>query len=128
MKIRLVHVSMGLFVIVFGLSAVSCTKNVRVADPFNNARLVPPYTSYESGPTDRISVQYAVIEIARQVGLEYDWDKSFKNTSPVCQQWLRPEITGTSFPHAMELILKPVNLTYTIENRKIVLGRLLSKE
>jgi len=105
--------------------AAGCATQVPVAYPLGNpVTLVPPYASVPSGdPTDRISVQYAVIDIAKQVGLGYDWDTSFKNTDPICRTWIRPKIKNKSCHKALEKILKPVHLTYSVESGKIVLHR-----
>ncbi len=100
-----------------------CVRRGPVADPLGNVTLVPPYAPAQPGErTDRISVQYAVIAVANQVGLGYDWDISYKNTNPVCRQWIAPVIVRKTFPHALEMILGPVNLTYTVWNGKIILG------
>jgi hypothetical protein len=109
--------------IALGLSTAGCPKQARVADPLGNVTLVPPYpVDYPGAPSDRISVQYAVIAVAKQVGVDYDWDTSFKSTDPVCRQWITPVIQNRPFPQALDMILGPVNLSYTIVNGKIILG------
>ena len=110
---------------VIALMAEGCATQVPVAYPLSNpVTLVPPYTSVPSGdPAGRISVQYAVIEIAKQVGLDYDWDISFKNTDPICRTWIKPKIKNKSCHKALQKILKPVHLTYSVEFGKIVLHR-----
>jgi hypothetical protein len=124
MKARFFYVSAIVFLIAFGLSAAGYAKRASVADPLGNVTLVPPYPAdYPEARTDKISVQYAVIAIARQTGIQYDWDTSFKNTDPVCRQWITPVILRRPFPQALEMILKPVNLKYTISNGKIILGK-----
>jgi hypothetical protein len=126
MRTRLLAVSVFLAVLVLGLSSVGCVQRASVADPLRNVTITSPYPrDYPDAPTDKISVQYAVIAVARQVGIAYDWDPSFKNTDPVCRQWITPQIVRMPFPQAMEMILRPVGLTYTIINGKIVLGRRL---
>jgi len=97
-----------------------------IANPLGNVTVTSPYPQdYPDAPADKISVQYAVIAVARQVKVEYDWDSSFKNTDPECRRWITPQIVRMPFPQAMEMILKPAGLTYTIINGKIVLGRRL---
>jgi hypothetical protein len=126
MRTRLLAVSVFLVVFVLGLSSVGCMQRAGIANPLGNVNITSPYPrDYPDAPTDRISVQYAVIAVARQVGIQYDWDPSFKNTDPVCRQWITPQIVRMPFPQAMEMILGPVGLTYTIINGKIVLGRRL---
>jgi len=97
-------------------------KSVDASSP--RVTLVPPYPpSYPGAPTDRLSVQYAVIELAKQAGLDYDWDQSFKNTNPVCRKWVTPRISQMPFREAMNSILTPLGLTYTLQGSKVVLSR-----
>ena len=107
-----------------GLSAAGCSKKAEVADPLGNITLVPPYPSaYPGAPTDKISVQYAVIEVARQAGIGYEWNTSAGNADPVRRQWIAPVISNQPLSKALEMILKPVNLTYTIADGKIIIGQ-----
>ncbi|HQU45104.1 MAG TPA: hypothetical protein PK867_19980 [Pirellulales bacterium] len=46
-------------------------------------KLNAPYPAPEGGTSDRISVQYAVIEVVQQAGLRYDFKTSFRNTDPL---------------------------------------------
>lgn len=93
-----------------------------VADPRGNVTLASPYhPAYPGAPTNKISVQYAVIAVAMRVGLGYDFGTSLKNEDPVFMQWIPPEIVRRPFPQAMEMILKPVNLSCSVLNGKIVL-------
>jgi len=85
--------------------------------------LVPPYdSSYPGAPTDRLSVQYAVGAIAKQVGLAYDFAASNRNTDPIARQWIIPSIKNKSGREALDLILKPLKVVYWIDSGKIVLG------
>ncbi|MCH8828044.1 MAG: hypothetical protein IID45_00550 [Planctomycetes bacterium] len=86
--------------------------------------LTAPYpASYKGAPRDKISVQYAVIEIAKQVGLRYDFKSSYANTNPICRRWVRPRIRNQTYQKALVSILRPVGLTYRITNGVIVLRR-----
>jgi len=86
--------------------------------------LTKPYpSSYRGAPTDRISVQYAVIELGKQAGFQYEWKESYKNTDPICRQWVYPEIKNEPFRSAMRKILSPVGLTYELCGNTIVLKR-----
>ncbi|MCA9072057.1 MAG: STN domain-containing protein, partial [Planctomycetaceae bacterium] len=86
--------------------------------------LTKPYSDrYRNAPRDKISVQYAVIEIAKQVGLRYDFDQTLKNTDPLSRRWIYPDIKNETFRDALEGILKPLNLTYQIHDGVIVLER-----
>jgi hypothetical protein len=110
-----------------GLIVAGCVKQVQVADPsVKYVTLVAPYIGLPPGErTDRISIQYAVIEVARQAGFGYDWDKSFANTNPACRLFIRPNIKNKPFQKAMSKILKPAGLTYRIEAGKVILLRRL---
>ena len=39
--------------------------------------------------SEQASVQDIVRALAEQVGLRYDWQKSFDQTDPICRQWVR---------------------------------------
>ena len=86
--------------------------------------LTAPYPlSYPGAPRDKISVQYAVNEIAKQVGLKYDYKTSYRNTNPICRRWVRPHIRNRPCRRALESILRPVGLTFQTHNGVIVLIR-----
>jgi len=83
-----------------------------------------PYPeSYQGAPTDKISVQYAVIEVLKQVGASYNWGDSFRNTDPICRRWIRPSIQNLTCEEALREILDPVGLTFQIIRGKVVLTR-----
>lgn len=93
-------------------------------DGASKVTLTTPYPqSYSGAPTDRISVQYAVIEVAKQAGVPYNWDASYKNTNPVCRRWVYPSIKNKSFESAMRMILRPVGLTYELVDGQIELKK-----
>lgn len=88
--------------------------------------LVKPYPlSYKGATSDKLAVQYAVLELSKQVGLKYNWDESFKNTAPLCQQWVEPDIKGKPFSAAMRELLAPVGLTYEVRGNATVLKNLI---
>jgi hypothetical protein len=83
-----------------------------------------PYPkSYDGASTDRMSLQYAVIELAQQAGLGYNWDQSYNNTNPVCRRWVTPNIENVPFDQAMRQLLDPLGLTYNIVDNSVVLRR-----
>jgi len=86
--------------------------------------LEAPYSDglSDSG-SDRISVQHAVMQVLKQVGVEYNWSKSFSNTKPECQRYVRPDIRGLPCRAALDAILAPVNLTWEVEEGQVVLKR-----
>jgi hypothetical protein len=71
---------------------------------------------------DKKSVQYIVIDLAQQVGLGYNWDKSFAATDPECRRFVYDvPIKDQPFHEAMADILDPVGLRYEVENGEVVL-------
>ncbi|HVM47232.1 MAG TPA: STN domain-containing protein [Candidatus Acidoferrum sp.] len=70
------------------------------------------------------SVQDIVRDLARQVGLGYEWKKSFAQTDPLCRRWVNNvAIEGKPCREALDQILDPVGLRYAIEQGSIVLYR-----
>jgi hypothetical protein len=73
---------------------------------------------------DKKSVQYIVIDLAKQAGLDYDWKKSFAQTDPLCRRFVtKVSIVDQPFSAAMAKILDPVGLRYEVEDGKVVLYR-----
>jgi len=105
----------------------NCITLQRVDDGLESAQrlvtLKPPYTTSKALDTQgaQISLQYAVIHIGEQAGLDYDFEKSLENTRPLCQMSIHPEIDNMPFADAMEEILQPKGLTYVIERNTIIL-------
>lgn len=74
--------------------------------------------------TDRKSVQYVVIDLAKMVGLGYNWDKSAAQTDPERRRWVDGlSIKNKTFDQAMKTVLDPVHLRYEAEDNKVVLYR-----
>ncbi len=99
-------------------------------DPLNEkVTLKTPYpVSYKGAPTDKTSVQYAVIELAKQAGLKYSWKASYKNTDPLCRRWVTPSIERVPFDQAMTGLLGPLGLGYSLEGQHVVLHRTSDEE
>ena len=92
--------------------------------PGARVTLTSPYPeSYAGAPRDKLAVQYAVIEIAKQAGLRYNWDESYRNTDPVCRQWVKPHVVNLPWQQALSQILDPVGLTYELRGDEIILKR-----
>jgi hypothetical protein len=71
---------------------------------------------------EKISVQYLVRELAHQAGLRYDWAGSEEQVGEFCRRWVRDvNIVEASLPQALESVLKPLGLTYTIHDKTIQL-------
>jgi hypothetical protein len=65
--------------------------------------LTKPYpASFEGAETERIALQYAVIELAKQAGLGYDFKTSLANTDPTCKKWVTPQIQGLTLREALD--------------------------
>ena len=86
--------------------------------------LTKPYPLHFKGDeSDKITVQYAVIELANQAKLGYDWDASQTNAGEVCRKYITPDTEGIPLREALDKILKPEALTYDIQDGKIVLKK-----
>jgi hypothetical protein len=111
------------FVVLVAVAAVGCSRATH--DPLaTKVTLIKPYPlSYDGAESDRISVQYAVIELAKQAKLGYDWGASQTNAGEVCRKYITPEIEGIPLREALAKILKPEELTYDIQGAKIVLKK-----
>jgi hypothetical protein len=86
--------------------------------------LKAPYPQSDPGaPTDKISVQYAVMEILKQAGVEYDFKQSQANAGELARRWVTPNIVQRPCDTALNQILGSVGLTYEVANGKVVLKR-----
>ncbi|MGA2118743.1 MAG: STN domain-containing protein [Bryobacteraceae bacterium] len=69
-------------------------------------------------------VQYVVSDLGQQVGLRYNWRKSYRHTRPLCLRSLHNVvIEDEPFRQAIAEVLSPLGLRYRIENDEIVLYR-----
>ena len=74
--------------------------------------------------TAKKSIQYIVIDLAAQMGLGYNWEKSFAQTDPECREFVfDASITNLPFAKAMAEILDPVGLRFEVEVGRVVLYR-----
>jgi hypothetical protein len=84
--------------------------------------LTKPYPlNFEGDESDKITVQYAVIDLAKQARLDYDFGTSQTNAGVACRKYITPTIEGVPLREALDEILKPEALTYDILDGKIVL-------
>ncbi len=111
------------FAVLVAVAAAGCSH--ATDDPLaTKVALTKPYPlSYEGAESDRISVQYAVLELARQAKLGYDFGASQANAGEACRKYITPEIAGIPLREALAEILKPEALTYDIRDGKIVLKK-----
>src|ERR1039457_781902 len=111
------------FAILVAVAAAGCSR-ANDDQPATKVGLTKPYPlSYEGAESDRISVQYAVTELAKQAKLGYDFGASQASAGEVCRKYITPEIEGIPLREALAKILKPEALTYDIRNGKIVLKK-----
>jgi hypothetical protein len=74
----------------------------------------------QEAPDQRISY----IDMAKQVGLGYNWEKSAAQTDPERRRWVdNLNIKDQPFNVAMQRVLGPVGLQYKIEGSQVVLYR-----
>ena len=86
--------------------------------------LTKPYPlNYEGVESGRIPVQNAVMDLAKQAKLGYDWNASQTNAGEVCRKYITPELEGIPLREALDKILKPEALTYDVQDGKIVLKK-----
>ncbi len=85
-----------------------------------NVALMPPYPGRTP---EKISVQSAVKELLRQVGVGYDRSRSYSHTRPVCLVYIRPKIRDVACRKALESILKPKGLDFVVVGGRVVLVR-----
>jgi len=74
---------------------------------------------------NQASVQDVVQTLAHQVGLGYDWQKSFAQTDPLCRRWVTNVVMeGKSCREALDEVLGPLRLRYQLQRGEIVLSRM----
>jgi len=93
----------------------------RLRDPVT---LKIPYPEYmDNAPPHQITIPYAVKVILAQVGVPFSFEASVRNLGPIANKWITPSIEQRSCKEALDIILRPELLTYTIRNGKLVLER-----
>jgi serine/threonine protein kinase len=102
-------------IVVFGAYDDPFTTKVSLTKPY-------PESSKDAG-TEKISLQSAVAELARQARLGYDFEASFANTDPICRKWVTPQIAGMTLREALDKVLTAEGLTYEVRDGKIVLKK-----
>src|ERR1035437_8101171 len=87
----------------FCISAQPSVKVAYLATQAND--IVPVSDQLIKYSTDKKSVQYIVIDLAAQVGLGYNWEKSFAQTDPECRKFVFDvSIKNEPLPKAMAKI------------------------
>ena len=125
MKNTIITIIMAATILIAGCGKKSPSSSRATDDQLaTKVTLTQPYPlSYAGDESNRITVQYAVIQLAKQAKLGYDWDASQANAGEVCRKYITPEIEGIPLREALDQILKPEALTYDIRNGKIVLKK-----
>ena len=86
--------------------------------------LLPPFpVNYPGARADSIMLHYAVIALAQQAGLEYDWARSREVAGAIGQRRIRPDIRRLPLDAALESLLRPYGLTYQVEDHRISLAK-----
>ena len=117
LKYTLVMAASGLLLTALALEQTTLAQApAGPADPRLGSKV--KYTS------EQASVQDIVQSLAEQVGLRYDWQKSFAQTDQLCRNWVRNvAIEDKTCAQALEQILKPFGLGYQVEGGVLVLSR-----
>ncbi len=77
-----------------------------------------PYDKcYPAAPTDRISVQYAVMAICRNVGIPFQFEKSKAAAGDACRRWVYPDFLDVPAGEALRELLTPLGLAYSVDEQ-----------
>lgn len=125
MKNTTIIVIMAATILIAGCSKKSPGSSRVTDDPLaTKVTLTKPYPlNFAGDESDKITVQYAVIDLAKQAKLDYDWNASVTNAGEVCRKYITPDIEGIPLREALTQILTPEALTYDIQSSKIVLKK-----
>ena len=126
MKNTIITVIMAATILIAGCGKKSPSSSRATDDQLaTKVTLTQPYPLNYAGDdeSNRITVQYAVRQLAKQAKLGYDLDASQANAGEVCKKYITPEIEGIPLREALAKILKPEALTYDIQGGKIVLKK-----
>ena len=84
--------------------------------------LRPPYAEcYPGAPTDRLSIQYAMVDLCKQVGLKYGFGESSEHAEGKERRWVRPTFERVPLKQALAQMLDPHGLTYTVDEATVIL-------
>ena len=123
MKNTIITVIMAATILIAGCGKKPSSSSLATDAPLAaKVTLTKPYpVSYEGVGSDKISLQDAVMALAKQAKLGYDFGASQTNAGEVCRKFITPEIEGVPLREALAKILEPEALTYDIQSGKIVL-------
>jgi len=95
----------------------------RIEDPLNaRVSLIAPYpTDHPGAHSNRITIHRAVVELARQAGLTYDWETSRKNAGEAGMKTIHPDIRNQRLQDALRGILRPIGLDFQIKELSLAL-------
>jgi hypothetical protein len=126
MKNTTITVIMAATILIAGCGKKSPSSSRATDDQLaTKVTLTQPYPLNYAGDdeSNRITVQYAVTQLAKQAKLGYDFDASQANAGEMCRKYITPDIEGIPLREALDQILKPEALTYNIQGAKIVLKK-----
>ena len=86
-------------------------------------KLMDKVTLQKPYPRPNLSLQFAVMELLKQVGVRYNFRQSYTNTNPLCRRWAHPNVKEKPCYQALDELLDPLGLTYEIEGGQVVLVR-----
>jgi hypothetical protein len=117
--LRFIMAALAFFFVIGSFSAGFADNKPAANLSAKSVTLVPPYISTQTGElTYQISVQSAIVAVAEQAGLRYDWKSSLNNTVPILMQFIQPDIRNQSWQEALE---GPINIY--IWPRLVIEGR-----
>jgi tetratricopeptide (TPR) repeat protein len=86
--------------------------------------LNPPYTDWQKEETDtpeKIRLEDAVSAVLKQAGIRFNSTHSHQNIESVGEELIAPVIKEEDWRSALDQILRPLNLSYYVENYNVTL-------
>jgi hypothetical protein len=94
-----------------------------IHEPGQPPAAIPLDSKVSYGITQK-RLENVVSALGEQVGLRYNWKKSYRRTHPLCRRFLHNVvIEDEPFRQAMAQVLQPMGLRYQVEKGAIVLYR-----
>ena len=112
--------------LIFVLACIALTNAENKSASRYNDRLTNKVTvDVDHSPkNDKLSVQYAVIAVCKDVGIPYQWDKSAKLADPERKRFIKPvHIKDVPLEKALLDILTPVGLQFGLDENGLYLYR-----
>jgi hypothetical protein len=90
-------------------------------DPADINKALDNLVTLKITPKAEPTVQQAVQNVLKQVGVEYNWVRSYANTNPVCMRKVTVDLAKVPCREALDKILTPFSLAYDIASGQVVL-------